>query len=199
MANAALKVPVIQLTKPSKKTSGGQTPKLEVEGFEQKVVVMRQRLAQIESLEAQQKLDEEEVLGKVKAERVEAEASGELYKTALINSADGVPAKVQFKNQFKQISTEHEGDLRTYLKNVYDTLFSTRHEVKLRDGVSIERLREVLGDKIDVLFDVTPYIGVCPDFMEKRAALRRSLDKKTNAVLDSVVEQAQYKPSITLK
>ena len=71
--------------------------------------------------------------------------------------------------------------------------------MKLRDGVSIDQLKELLGDKLGLLFDVTPYIGVTSDFMEKRAALRRNLDKKTNAVLDSITEQAQYRPSISLK
>jgi hypothetical protein len=193
------KIPVIQLTKPAKKGASGKTPKLEVGGLENKVVEMRKRLADIESLEAQQKLDEEDVLTKVKGKRLAAEADGDLYKTALVNSGDGVPAKVTFKNQFKQISTEHEEALRTHLKTTYDTLFTTRHDVKLRDGVSIDQLKELLGDKLGLLFDVTPYIGVTSDFMEKRAALRRNLDKKTNAVLDSITEQAQYRPSISLK
>jgi len=198
MANAA-KVQVIQLTKPAKKGATGQTPKLEVTGLEPQIAAMRQRLGQIESLKAQQAIDEKMVLDKVKVERVAAEADGDLYKTALVNSADGVPAKVTFKNQFKQISTEHEGDLRTALKTAYDALFTTKHEVKLRDGVTIEQLKAALGDKLGLLFDVTPYIAPQSDFMEKRAALRRTLDKNTNKTLDSVTDQAQYCPSMSLK
>ena len=188
--------PIINLTKPSKKSDSS---KLEIEGHEALVVRMRQRHMQIESLEAEQKIDEVELLEDVRASRLEAEEEGQFYKVILVNSADGVPAKVIFKNMFKQIDVAHEDELRRHLKNGYDPLFEVRYNVKLRDNTSVSRLRELLGPNCDLLFEITPYISPKKDAMERRAQMRPVLDKKTNAVLDSVFEQAQYKPQLSLK
>ena len=189
--------PIINLTSPNKKSN--KSPNLDIEGHGERVVRMRKRHAQIESLKTEQELDKDELMEAVKSSRLEAEEEGEFYRIALVKSADDTPAKVIFKNMFKQIDIGHESELRKYLKKGYDPLFETRYSVKLRNNKSVERLRELLGNDLDLLFEVTPFVSPVDDFMEKRAQLRPTLDKKVNATVDNVTDQAQYQPQINLK
>ena len=204
MAQTAKKTelaPVINLTKPNKSSTTGGSPKLEIKGLEAVVARMRQRHMQIESAQTEQKLDEEQMLGAVKAQRLTSEEAGHFYKTIVVDSADGIPAKIIFKNMFKQIDTCHETELREHLKKGYDPLFETKYEVKLRDNsaATYEKLQQLLGNNLTLLFEVTPFIAPKDSFMEKRAQMRPLLDKKVNTVLDSVVDQAQYKAQVSLK
>ena len=193
--------PVICLTKPNRGSTKGGSPKLEIRGLEEMVARLRQRHMQIESLETEQAIDEDQLLTKVKDERLTAEMAGDFYKSVLVDSADGVPAKVVFKNMFKQIDCCHEPELREHLKKSYDPLFEVRYSMKLRDNgkASYDKLKQLLGNNLELLFDVTPFVSPVENFLEKRAQMRPLLDKKVNAVLDSVTEQAIYKPSISYK
>jgi len=201
MSAATKLAPVISLTKPNRGSTKGGAPKLEIKGLEADVAKMRQRHMQIESLETEQALDEEKLLTTVKEQRLSSEVEGQFYKNVLVDSADGIPAKIVFKNMFKQIDCCHEPELREHLKKCYDQLFEVRYSVKLRENnaVTYEKLKQLLGSNLELLFEVTPFISPRDEFMEKRSQMRGLLDKKTNAVLDSVTEQAQYKPSVNFK
>lgn len=204
MAASAKKVelaPVINLTKPNKGSTKGGSPKLEIKGLEAVVARMRQRHMQIESMTTEQKLDETGMLTTVKEQRLSSEEAGQFYKVVLVDSADGIPAKVIFKNMYSKIDVSHEPELREHLKNGYDPLFEVRYDVKLRDNgnATYEKLKQLLGTNFELLFEVTPFISPKDEFMERRAQMRPMLDKKVNQVLDTVVEQAQYKPQVSFK
>ena len=196
MATKKSTVPNIVLTSPTKKKKGKD--KLEVEGFEQLVVDMRQRNQEMESLKAEQALDNNNLTERVKELRIEAEKSGTVYTVALVHSADDVPAKVVFKNQFRPIDESHRPELKRHLGKTYDALFDEVEVATLRDD-KLQELEKLLGNRFDEFFDKSTHIKPKKDYMERRGELRKTLSTKVNALLDMLIEQVQYKPQLTLK
>jgi len=183
----------------STKTKSKEVPKLSVKGLEKLAASMRKRNSEIESLSAEQKLDEKTVIDLVKVERIGAEKKGAFYKTCLVESEDNFPVKVTFNNKFQKIQTQHEPELRKVLGKLFDDLYVMRTDVKLRETTSVEVLKQILGDKFDALFETDVSICHRDEFMENRAKLRLSLDDKTNTVIDMLTDQVQAKPSVSFK
>jgi hypothetical protein len=195
---AAAKVIDIQLTKPNKKTNG-RKPKLEITGHTKLVQGIRRRNQKIESLQAENEIDKQTLIGVCKDERRDAEKDGDLFKTCLVSAGKQPPAKVTFTNKYKQIDTSHEEQLREALDGSYDSLFETKHTIKLRNPSDFARLKELLGDELFRLLEVTPFIAPKQDFMERRAQMRPTLSEQTNDVLDTITDQAQFNPIVSVK
>jgi hypothetical protein len=194
--------PVIPLlTKPTSKSSG--TPKVEVFGHAELAESVRDRQVEIDSLTAEQKIDKADLIEVCKKARIEAESDGLFAKTCAVAVSDnGKPVNVVFGNKYSTVSLDHEESLQTALGESYDTLFERRAAVKLRGDVTLADLRKTLGDKFDAfasLFEVTEFIGAKKSLLESRFALRKDLDDEANHVVDAVVEQVRYTPSVKTK
>lgn len=200
---AAPIVPTLILTKPTKGTAGTKKKdKLSVTGLEKIAAKLRERAQQMESLEAEQKVDKAQVVELCRKERRDAEVAGDFHTTCLVESDDGKPVQVVFVNKFTKVDVAHEPALKQALNGQFDTLFRKGVEVKVKDDVTLEKLREVLGNKFDALMalvDATEYLSLDREFMSKRAALRPALDAATNATIDGISDQCQQAPMVKTK
>jgi len=139
------------------------------------------------------------IMDRVRAIRQDEEERGILYKTFIVDSTDGVPATVMFKNVFSKLDVENEPVMRKVLGDVFDTLFKKDENMVLRKTASLDALREALGDKAEVFFETKEFISFEKDFMEKRAAIRKNLKPNVNAQLDKWMADNQAKPDLRLK
>ena len=89
--------------------------------------------------------------------------------------------------------------LKQALGKLFDQLFVVTNELSLRDDVSYEKAKQILGSNLDLLFDVNSRIEACDEFMEKRAQIRSSLNGKINDIIDGITKQVQAEPSVSLK
>lgn len=194
------RTPMLMLTKPDKsKSESKKSEKLKVKGLEELATKMQKRAQQIEVLSVEQKIDRKNLLTTVKQKRVEAEQNGKFCKTALVETNNKHPVKVTYKNAFSKINVEHEGELKSVLGNLYNSLYERHREVKLKADVDIEYVKQLLGDKLEALFDVTEYITPKGQFMEQRAAMRPTLNNKTNDLIDNLTDQVQHSPMVSFK
>lgn len=190
------------LTKPSKAAGGKKKEKLSITGFEKTAAQMRARQEQIDSLVAEQDSDKAKVIEVCKKERRDAEVAGDFFSTCLLESDDGKPVQVAFQNKFSKVDVAHEDALRSAMNGQYETLFRRGVEISVKDGVTLDKLQKALGDRFDALaalVDLSEFLVLDRDFMSKRAALRPALDAATNATIDQITDQTQYKPSIRTK
>jgi hypothetical protein len=190
----------LNLTGPAKKSKNGKSPKLEVQGHEQRIKKMRQLNQIIESAKVEYDQEKEVVVKDVQLKFIESERNGDAIKTALVDSADGVPAKVTRTNKAKQISTSFEQPLVELLgEQVFRTLFDTHYDLKLREGASFETLKQLLGEKLLSLLEITPYLATKSDYIERRAQLRPVVSENANVMLDQVSSQCLYAPMVSVK
>ncbi len=196
-------VPALILTKPTKGAAGTKKKeKLAVSGLEEIAAKLRKRNEQIESLNAENEVDKAQVIEVCRKERRDAEVAGDFHSTLLVESADEKPIQVVFVNKFSKVDVAHAPALKTALNGQFDTLFRRGIEIKTKDSVDLAKLTAVLGDKLDAflaLAEVTEYLSLDRDFMEKRAALRPALDPATNVTIDQISDQCQQKPMIKTK
>lgn len=198
-APAAIVIPM--LTKPTgASTSKGE--KLVLTGHEAVASRLRERAQQIDTLEAEQKIESAEIIAAAKILRREAEATGAFTKTVAVATEEGSPISLVFADKYSDVDVAHEPALRAALGASYDTCFRRQAKVKARGDLTVEKLQALLGDKFGAFctaFDVTEYLTPVDGFMETRANMRRGMSNELNAAVDQVVDQVQYKPSVRLK
>lgn len=173
--------------------------KLEVSGFESVVPQIRKIDDQVTALQEQRLQMKDLILNKVRDVKRDTEEKGALYKSFIIKSEDDAPAVVQYKNMFSKLDPSNEEEMRKVLNGHYDTLFETKHDIKMKDNADLEKLRALLGDNFDVFFNSTKHIAFKKEFMENRASLRDKLTKQSNVVLDRWVSQNQASPDLRMK
>jgi len=204
-AAVAAKKPALVLTKPKKGGSlkASTADKLIINGFEKKIVEMRERQKRIDSDSAAQKKDKEALVDSVGKTRLDEEKAGNFHKTVLVASADDKPGQVIFADKYSKIDVEHEKALRDGLEGQYDVLVARGLDIKLGKGTTLETLKKALGPKgfaaLTEVADLTEYLTFSSAFREKRSALRSSMSDETNEFVDGLIEQAQYSPSVKLK
>lgn len=201
-SQAVSAVAALSLTKKKPKSSVS-TEKLEVTGFEKIIPQMRQRRQEMDDLEAAQKIDEAKVLHAVKKERLEAEKKGAFYRSCLVQSDDGKPSLVSFSDSFSKLETENEEILRDALGDNYDALVNRVCDIKVRAGITADRIKEVVGeeafDKLLTVVELDESLVFSKDFMQRRATLRPKMSAELNDAIDTMVDTVQRKPSVRLK
>lgn len=152
----------------------------------------------ISKLQDAKKVLEEKVISAAGEARLLAEKAGNFTKTVEI-PLSGDPLLVIFADKFSAVDTVSETVLRKEMGLAFETCFRKQAVVKAKDTLTMDILRETLGDKLDAylgLFDVTEVITAQDGLMEKRAALRPQLSKEANDRIDLVVAELQHKPSV---
>lgn len=202
-AAAVAATPKLILTKAGAIGRKKDDGKLTVKGHEKTAAKMRERQEQIDSLTAEQKADKETIIGKMRELRVEKEKQGEFFPTLLLESDDGKPVPVIFQDKYQKVDVQHKAALQSALGDHFDTLVSSGVDIKFRKDVDIEMLKSKLGEEafavLEGMVDFTPYLKFTSGFMERRAALRRSMGADLNDTLDELVVQVQADPQIRLK
>ena len=165
---------------------------------------MRANKEQLENLEAEYDEDKAAVIAKCKVERFDAECGGAFYKTCVVGATDEVDgAAVSFIDKYKTLNTDDEEQIRDGVGDQFDSHFTRGFTIKARDGISMEKVKEALGEEhyevLCGLFDLSETLSFNKGFMEARATLRPTMSQKANEFLDSVVDYAQQKPSVKLK
>lgn len=183
------------------KKSTAEVPKLQIRGLEKLSSKLRARVKEIKQLEEEQKNEESVLLDTVKNERIDAEKKGSFYKTCLVLSEEeDQPVRVTFSNKFSKIKEENEPILRECLGPLYDELYVNVTLAKVRDDVSVQTLKEKLGEELyTMLFVEEKFIGHREDFLENRAKLRQKLSAKTMDVVDQLTDQTICKAGISYK
>ena len=192
MTNKIKEVPALFLSKKS-----NEVPKLKIGSLRELATKLRSRARQIEDLEASQKKEEYMLLSVVKSERTLAEKNNEFYKCCVVETDTEQPVRVQFSNKYSKINIENEEVLKECLGKLYPELFAKKEVVKLRETTNLNSLRQLLGERFELFFEIEEYLVPCD--MEHRAKLRQSLNDKTNDVVDQLREQVSQNPSVSYK
>ncbi len=184
----------------NEKTKSNKSQTATITGFEDVVKNMRQREKLAEQLQTENANDKTNIVTYCKEQQRVFEKQGYVVKSMQVASADGQPAKVTFAERYGKANAVHEDQIRAALGDVaYDAMFETVYEVKLRDQSSYTRLKQLLGDELIKLLEVTPSLKPKPEFMARRAQVRQQLSEQGSQALDSVVDQLQANPSFSLK
>ena len=194
MAKTTTKVKSLNLD-----SSKSKTEKYTVSSLKAVVPQIRTLDGQMEKLVEQRDLMKKMILNTVKPLKEKEERAGHLYKTFIIESDDGVPATVLFKNAFSKIPADNEPEMRKNLGEHFDELYEVTTQIALRRNVKWEDLRKVLGSKFDDFFGETKIISHKSDFMERRAELRGAAPKKVNDALDVYTKDCQATPDLRMK
>lgn len=190
------------LTKPAAKKKGGRTDKLVIDTQKKRVARMRARAQEIASLAGEQAIDEEKLRAVCTRRRMEAEIEGAFFKSCLVESADGSPALVTFKDAYGKVAVEHEEALSAVLGDLYPTFVKRKVSASVAADFTLDELKDAFGDKFPLLnkfFKLEEALYFSGSLMETRAALRTNARKANMDTLDKIVEKVQHKPSISLK
>lgn len=198
---AKAKAPTIPLIKPAAKGSK-KTEKVPLTGLEGSAARYRELVAEVESLEAEQKSLRTEIVDAARVARREAECQGQFARSVEVACGDDKPITVTFGDSYASVSVENEGALREALGSNFDVVFTRAVSVKMRAKTSLETLQEALGDRYEAfvaLVAVEEALVCQPHTMETRARLRPALTDDQNTVLDGVLDQVQYSPKVSAK
>jgi hypothetical protein len=176
-----------------------ETEKYEVTGFEALIPEIRKVDKEIEALDGKREAMRDAMMNRIRDIKLTEEEKGILYKTFIVNSADGIPATVLFKNSFSKLDVENEAVMRKMLGDLFDTLYTKESSMQLRKGVDLDALRKALGPLAETYFEKKEYIAFAKDFMEQRLPIRKTADKKVNAQIDKWASDCQAKPDLRLK
>ena len=197
-AAVVLTIPVLKPATAGKKAAD----KLVLTGHEEVASRLRERARAIETLEAEQKAEAADLINVAKNFRRDAEAAGDFHKTVNVATTDDKPISLSFSDRYSPVAVESEDALRGALGSHYDAMFRREVKVSQRKDMDLDSLKAILGDKFDAFaaaFDVKEVLVPVDGFMETRANLRPSLSKDLNTVVDGIVDQVQYKPSLKTK
>lgn len=188
------------LTKQNKAKS---KPKLTVRNLKDQAARIREIALAKESLEAEEKLLRAEILDSVKAERKSNEIKGNFFKAASVESADGIDISVVFQDKYRDVSVEHEEVLIEALGQEYGSIFAKKCDIKTKPGLSLDKLKSILGDKMgafEAAVEISEVLApLSENLMARRASLRPRLNKTMNDSIDQVLDQVQYAPQIRVK
>lgn len=173
-----------------------KTEKYTVKGLEAVVPEVRKIDEQMLKLQEHRQSMKSMILNKVMPLKQKEEKAGRLYKTFVVESDDGVPAQVVFKNAFSKIPVENLEQMRKELGNNFDELYEVTRTIAPRRGVNWDKLKKLLGSKFNDYFAETEVITHKKDFMERRAELREHVNKRTNDVLDQYTKDCQATPDL---
>lgn len=173
--------------------------KLFIDGHEELVDRLVDRHKELESLEAEQELDLQEIRGVGVEEMREEEDGGDFHKTCRVRGNDQ-DVRVTRKDAFSKIAMDHKPVLQDLLGSAFDTLFVEGCDLKLTvdPEVFIAACEEV-GLNVSKFFDRTNWVKPKKGFLEMRATLRPSLDDTENEALDAITDQFAYKSSVGFK
>jgi hypothetical protein len=186
------------VTKATAKKSN-KVEKFEVTGFEEKIARARRLQAEIEAKQAEIQEIRSDVTTKCDMYRKTWEKKGKFYKTFSINSADGTPASVVFKNQFSNIDISSEQEMRIVLGDTFNELYEIKKTVALNRGYDSEMMKKLLGSRYHEFFTEQEVIVNRGGFLEKRAELRAGMEAKLNKKLDEYSSSMQAVPEFRLK
>lgn len=179
--------------------SKSEVEKYKLAGFEDLVVELRKRTKKIAELQEAQQADVSVVMNFVRTAKLKQEKEGRLYKTFVLESSDGVPAQIIFKNAFSKLPAENEEKMRELIGDVFDRLYDKQTTSKIKPKADMEELRKILGERVGEFFKDDEVIVHQKEFMEKRAQLRKDCNAKVNKAIDDFTEQCQAKPDLRLK
>jgi len=173
--------------------------KFEVTGFENLVPEIRKLDGEMDKLQQKRQDMRNILMNRVREIKKVEEGKGLLYKTFVIQSEDGVPANILFKNSFSKLDSENEDAMVDVLGNTFHELFERNEVVVLKKNVNMDDVRKALGKNFDVFFEEKKFISFVKDFMERHMSMRRHLPKKINAMLDKWASENQASPDLRMK
>ena len=177
-----------------------QVEKPKIKGFEALVATVRKQVTQIEEIQKQIKAAKEIVLNSVRLKRDESEREGKLFKTFIIESEDGEPGIVQYKNQYKKLPIDNLAKMHEALSaGVFDRLYEVVETISFKKDSDLELLQKLLGERFWDFFEKEITINHQSDFMEKRMAIRSELNTQQNRAVDDYTSQTQSKPDLRVK
>lgn len=155
------------------------------------------RKVEMDALEAEHKLDEEELRNLSLSHMWHLEESGQVVK-----SVQSCGLLVSRKNQFKPLDPEFYGTFAdAFGKKIADQLLEPSLELKVRKGQAEKLLAacEKAGINLSEFCDVEKSHRPSKEFIDRRAALRGSMSAEKNQALDEVAKDVSYSPSISYK
>lgn len=177
-------------------SSKSKIEKYTVKGLEGVVPQIRKIDNDMAKMQEHRKAMKNMIINKVMPIKEKEEKAGRLYKTFIIESDDGAPATVLYKNAFSKIPISNEEQMRKELGDYFNELYEITTQIAPRRGINWDKLRKVLDDKFDDFFGETRIIAHKKDFMERRAELRGEANKRVNDVLEQYTKDCQASPDL---
>jgi len=172
-----------------------------IKGHEDFVDGVVSRRKEIESLQAEQKKEEQEAKSLAVKVMIGYEQDGKFTKTCfLAGSNQGL--RVTRANKFSKIDEKHEANLKRSLgKRIFDNLFDRIKILTLKKG-QLERFlldAQKAGLDVSKYFDFDNCLYPQKGYLEKRGALRPKIKQEQNEVLDKVTAQAVNGTRLSIK
>jgi hypothetical protein len=199
-AKAAKVIPIKQLTLTGPKKAKA---KLTLEGEEELASVIRSRQREIESLEAEQKIDKARLTELAASVRNGALRRGSAVATVHCSAgSDSDPVKVVFTDRYSKIDVAYREPLQEVLGDAYERYLVERCTIALRDSLSVPDLSALLGvralEKLQTVCDINEHLECVPKLSTVYAADRSLSDEQCDAI-DDLRSQCAYTPSVRTK
>jgi hypothetical protein len=176
-----------------------EKPKLVIKGYAATVKKIRRRMLRIAEMEEANRADKRLLISECREKRIESEKEGQFFKNCLVDGGNQDPIRITFTNKFRKIDPIHKEKLKYVIGDKFDDLFEIESKITVTDQDKISELKKILGSRFEELLDVTTSITTKKDFMEKRARLRPLMDKSTNEDLDELIQELQHQPLFSTK
>lgn len=176
--------------------------KLVLVGHEALASEIKDRAERLAIMVKDQKTAGDKLIKLAKSFRMKAEIDGTFHKSVDVVCEAGKPIKVVFGDSYRDLDVKHEPVLQEALGKRYGEFFGRFVSLKARDGVTLEQVKTILGDKFDAfvgLCQVDEFIAPTANFMENRAGIRPTLSAEMNEKVDNVIAQVQNAPTIRTK
>jgi hypothetical protein len=106
---------------------------------------------------------------------------------------------MSFGDQFTEVDISSKPDLQTVTAGHYDELFEDTQSGEVHDN-RLDDLIDIIkaaGHDPDEFLTVTKALKTKDGFRRQRFEIRSQLDATTNKQLDTVIEQIEYKPTLS--
>jgi len=192
---------VASLTKARMDTSkSSSSKKLLIEGHEDLVDELAGRHKEIESLQADQDQQLDELRELARSRMIAEESNGDFFKSCQVKG-HVQNARVTRSDAYSKIELAHRNKLVDLVgAELFGQLFQEGADLKLKVPIALfEAAMEAAGLDIKQYFERVDWVKPIKGFLEKRAALRLGLEDDTNTALDAIVDAVQYRPGVGFK
>ena len=186
--------PVTTIANPNfdqaRKVSANNPEEIEIPTVDRCITIKQQ----IESLSAQLKLYEADVIEAARTSKKEAEEENNFVKTIDVQGDQG-KLQIQFKDVYSKMDITMRDPLKQIFGSKYAIMFTEETNHTLRPE-KVEALKEILGDRFADFFVTDESVKPSKEFQYNHFTMRKSLKADQLATVQKVLDACQSKPTV---
>jgi len=200
-SNMLAKLSTVKPLRPLKKSSKkkAEYPKLPFSPTKiDRIIKLKEKM---DNAKAEYESELDELRGTFNRWCKEHETKGMFYKTALAKGYDR-KATITRKDQYSKISQDNAEYLSNMLGELFETFFQQETDAKLACSWEKFAIDAVASgfDNVQDYFELTDYIKIKSGTLNELSKLREKQPESSQVqILDEIIEQCQYKPSLRVK